>query len=564
MRISPQKSLVFAFATAGLLVSCVQNSNTPLEAITTRAPATASLPAPIAATGATAAERIKTDVSWLADDARNGREAGTPGYDDAADYVAGRFASLGLKPGNDGSYLQPVNLRITKRADDAAYMALRGSDGALIEFTNKVEYLGGRSSSGAPFEVTAPLVFAGYGITGSSHDDYAGLDVNGKIVVIFNGTPSGLNGEESAHLGSGRTKSEIASANGAVGIITISANTDRPQQRWERGVGFPDNGRWGWVSPDGVANGASLNIAPTFALGPVGAAKIFENAPLSFDAVRGLVNEPDPANPVRGFDLAYSATLKGSGNIEDVVSPNVIGVIEGSDPVLKNEVVVLSAHLDHVGNHAARGGGDDTIHNGALDNAMGISTLLEAAGKFKNGDKPRRTILFIAVTAEEKGLVGSDYFAHFPTVPASSIVANVNLDMPLVLYEFTDVIAFGAERSTLGEMVMAAAAKMGIGVVPDPYPNLRLFVRSDHYNFVRQGIPSVFLFMGNGNGGEKVFNDFLSTHYHQPTDDVNLPIRWEDAARWAELNFNIASEIANGDDKPSWKEGDFFGDTFGK
>ena len=514
------------------------------------------------ASDSAAAERIKADVSWLAADARGGRDAGTPGYAAAADYVAQRFAELGVKPGYKGQYLQPVTLRITKRDDEAAYMALKSRDGSTTEFTHKVEFVGGRSAQGKPFAVEAPLVFAGFGVSVPGYDDYAGLDVDGKIVVVFGGAPRALNSEVRAHAGSGRTKAETAAARGAVGMISVSANMNDPEGAWARAVAFPDRGRWGWVHPDGRAKVPADSIAPTVSLGPEGAAKVFDGAPMSFEDVRKIANEQDADNPLRGFPLRMSAELKGSGLITDLTSPNVVGLIEGSDPILKNEVVVLSAHLDHIGKQRPRNGGDDWINNGALDNAMGISTLLEVAKRFKNGDKPRRSIVLVAVTAEEKGLVGSDYFAHYPSLEGKQMVANVNLDMPLVLYDFVDVIAFGAERSSLGELVRAAAAKMNVGVVPDPYPNLSLFVRSDHYNFVRQGVPSVFLFMGTGNGGQETFTNFMQTNYHRPSDDINQSIEWDDAARFATLNFLIASEIANSEETPSWRDGDYFGETY--
>ncbi len=549
---------VVAVGATLLVAACVQNNpQAPGEAVSRTVTSEASSVAPF-----DAANGIKQDVSWLADDARQGREAGTQGYVDAANYVASRFQALGLSAGNGDSYLQDVQLRITKRDDASAFMSITGKDGKTVQFTNKKEFLGGRASQGEAFKVTAPLVFAGFGVSGSSYDDYAGLDVDGKIVVVFNGAPRDMNSEERAHLGSGRTKAETAASKGAVGLISVSANNQNPVEAWERGVNFPDGGRWSWVSPDGVAN-APQGIAPSFAAGPEGATAIFAGAEMSFADVRDLAIAQDPANPLKGFDLPFTATLAGNGQIEDVSSPNVVGILEGSDPELRNEVLVLTAHLDHVGVHEPRGGGEDYIHNGAMDNAMGVSTLLEVARRFQENGGPRRTVAFVAVTAEEKGLIGSDYFANYPTVDPERIVANVNLDMPLVLYPFTDVIAFGAERSSLGEMVRAAGQKMGVELIADPYPNLSLFTRSDHYNFVRKGIPSVFLFLGTGNGGDEVFTNFFATNYHQPQDEVaSLDISWDDAARFAELNYLIAREIADSAVKPEWKEGDFFANEF--
>ena len=216
----------------------------------------------------------------------------------------------------------------------------------------------------------------------------------------------------------------------------------------------------------------------------------------------------------------------------------------------------------------ARGEEEDKINNGALDNASGVSILLETARLLSNMPKaPKRSILFVVVTGEEKGLLGSSYFANNPTVPVMSMVANVNLDMPLILYPFADVVAFGSTHSSLGTIVETATNKIDISLSPDPMPEQALFTRSDHYSFVKQGIPSVFLMTGfkstdeNINGGE-VFGDFLKNHYHQHSDQLDLPIRYDAAAKFALVNMMIGLEIANQDQRPTWNKGDFFGKTF--
>ena len=257
---------------------------------------------------------------------------------------------------------------------------------------------------------------------------------------------------------------------------------------------------------------------------------------------------------------------------QDIYSPNVVGVLRGSDPLLADEYVVYTAHLDHIGElHAENpaNGNDDRINNGALDNASGISVMLETARLFAHGEAPRRSIMFIAVTAEEKGLVGSEYFAMNPTVPIKSIVSEVNLDMPLLLYDFGDVIAFGAEHSSLGETVREAAGSFGTELTPDPFPEQNIFVRSDHYRFVQQGVPSVFLVTGEksldeGIETQPIFEEFLQQHYHKPSDDLNLPIHYGAAARFTRINAKIGEIIANESARPRWHEGDFFGRTYAK
>ena len=546
--------LVSGLAVFALLAACVPHDRIADTPSSTKPQAREIDPALL---NVNPTQSIRADVTWLADDARAGREAGSQGYDDAANWLADRLANLGVRPGNGDSYFQNVTLRTTMRDNDAAGFVITRDNGETITLENRTEYLSGASTDGKPFTVEGDLVFVGHGIVGGGYDDYAGLDVSDKIVVLFNGAPEDLNSEVRAHLGSGRTKARLAAARGARGMLTLSASTNDPELNWTRAIARGDRTGWGWVSPDGVTNDS--DIAPAFQMGPRGAERLFVGSPQSFDEVRAAAAERTVESAFSGFDMPARVVLSGSGITNDLSSPNVVGLIEGSDPDLRNEVVVLSAHLDHVGTYEPRDGGDDHIHNGAMDNAMGIATLIDVARRFQRDGAPKRSILLVAFTAEEKGLIGSDYFAHYPTLDADRLMANVNLDMPLVLYPFTDVIAFGAERSTLGGLVRDAGAKMGVTLIDDPYPDLSLFVRSDHYNFVRQGIPSVFLFLGTGNGGQEVFETFMATNYHRPSDDVNLDISWQDAARFAELNYLIAREIAQSPEKPAWKDGDFFG-----
>lgn len=257
-------------------------------------------------------------------------------------------------------------------------------------------------------------------------------------------------------------------------------------------------------------------------------------------------------------------SLNGASAFSETESPNVVATIEGSDPALADEVVVLSAHLDHVGLTEPKEGESDRVNNGALDNAIGVATILDVARRFKEGPPPRRTIVFAAVTGEEKGLIGADYLARHPTLGGRRMVANVNLDMPVLLYPFTDVIAFGAEQSSLGEAARQAAAAMNVALTPDPIPEEGIFTRSDHFRFVEQGVPAIFLFTGFGNGGEAAFGDFLKNRYHKPSDDLSQPIDYDSAARFAELNYRIAREIADAAEAPHWNSGQYFADRYGR
>jgi Zn-dependent M28 family amino/carboxypeptidase len=320
-----------------------------------------------------------------------------------------------------------------------------------------------------------------------------------------------------------------------------------------------------WLDAKGVPanNFPSLQCDATISM--AAAPKLFARTGIKPDDIyaAAAANKPLPH-----VDLQLSMKAMRSATRSDIKSSNVVGMIEGSDPKLKSEYVVFSAHLDHLGVKPEKQG--DNIFNGAMDNASGVATLLEMARMFSQSPvKPKRSILFIALTGEEKGLLGSAYFANNPTVPASAIVADVNLDMPLLTYNFSSVIAFGAEHSSLKDNVARAAKQLNVSLMKDPWPEQVAFVRSDHYNFVKQGIPAISLGTGTtsfnkNEDGAKAWEDFETHHYHQPSDDMSLPFNFDAAARFAQLNFNIALDVANAKERPSWNKGDFFGDTFKK
>jgi Zn-dependent M28 family amino/carboxypeptidase len=266
----------------------------------------------------------------------------------------------------------------------------------------------------------------------------------------------------------------------------------------------------------------------------------------------------------KGFAIPGKLTIERHSQLEKVSSPNVLAVLPGSDPALANEVVVLMAHLDHDG-VIEKTPGADKIMNGAMDNAAGTATMLEVARAFaQNGVRPKRTILFAAVTAEEDGLLGAEYLAKNPVTGAGKVVAVVNLDMPLLTYDFTDINAFGAEHSTLGPVVAAAAAKAGVTVSPDPMPEESVFTRSDHYKFVVEGVPAVFLATGWAGPGKDKWADFLKNRYHQVTDQADETFDWNAGAKFARINYLIARDIADAPQAPRWYQGNFFGSTFAK
>jgi len=511
---------------------------------------------------ARSAGNIRAHMGFLASDLLQGREAGTPGYDIAAHYVAAQFAQLGLRPAGDkGSYFQTVPLVAFRPVDQGSYV-VRGKDGAAVPLVFGEEVLIGRNTGPVSRKVSAPLVFAGYGVTAPERkrDDYKGLDVKGKIVVVLSGAPSTFQTEERAFYANARTKREAAAKAGAAGLILLSTPKDEQRRPFVEGQRTWQAWSMTWRGPDGVARDSAPNTPGLGSVSVKGAEKLFAGAPRSFAQVIAEADKPK-ADPPR-FPLAASLDVTLKIETRDTPSANVAGLLEGADPKLKDEVVVLSAHLDHVGVTPPVNG--DAINNGALDNAGGIATTLEAARAFvESGQRPKRSVLFLAVTAEEKGLLGAEYFARNPTV-AGPMVANVNLDMPILTYDFTDVVAFGAERSTIGEAVRRAAGRLGVALSPDPMPEEGLFTRSDHFRFVEVGVPSTFLMTGFGNGGEEKFRSFLRDHYHKPSDQLDLPIDYAAGAKFARINYEIARELADQPARPAWLKGDFFGTRFGE
>ncbi|WP_237059940.1 M20/M25/M40 family metallo-hydrolase [Microbulbifer sediminum] len=507
------------------------------------------------------ADHIRHHVEYLAADELAGRETGTPGYRRAAEYVAGQFSALGLQPAGGGSFLQEVPFRRASWEGREPTLVLQGRDGD-ITFHFGEDFVASPPTIAEETATTAGLVFVGFGIDAPEHgiDDYAGLDVDGKIAVFLSGRPTSLSSEVGAHFASSRTKRETAARHGAVGYITL--NTPRREQRWPfaRAVKQRNDASFDWLGADDQPGNAIPGLHPGVYLDMPAARQLFMGAERSLDTVfTEIANGLAP----RGFALPYRASLSSGARHEQVVSPNVVAVLPGSDPELKDEYVVFSAHLDHLGEDP-----EGRIVNGAQDNAAGIAIMLETARLFvESGRAPRRSLMFVAVTAEEKGLLGSDYFARHPPVAPGAMVANINLDMPMLLYPFADIIAFGAEHSSLGGTVARAAARADLKLSPDPMPEQVIFVRSDHYSFVRQGVPAIYLITGREAldpqvDGTAVQNRFFQERYHQHTDEADARVDYVAAQQFARVNYAIAREVADADRKPRWYEGDFFGELF--
>lgn len=513
------------------------------------------------------ASRIKSHIRFLSHDLLEGRDTGARGHEIASLYIATEFKKYGLTPaGDDGTYMQRVNFVQANINQSSINLTLTGAQGDMALSYPK-QFLTSPNPIKEVTQMAGKLVFVGYGIVAADlqHNDYQNMDVKGKVVVALSGKPKSFPSEEGAHFGSSREKLRHASENGAVGFITISTPTAEKVRPYQNLLNFLHTPSVRWLDKDGNPSGVYPQIKGTAYFSKESARLVFADAEKNLEQIYSLLDQDESP---KGFDLPMEIKLESKSTHKFISSPNVAATLEGSDPILKNQYVVYSAHSDHIG--FAKTVKKDKINNGAMDNASGTSVLLETARLFSQLDeRPKRSILFLAVTGEEKGLLGSDYYAQNPTVPVGSMAANVNLDMPILTYEFADVIAFGADHSDMKSSVAKAADKVGLELSPDPMPDQALFTRSDHYSFVKQGIPAVFLVPGFKSAspdidGSKQFSHFLKTNYHKPGDDFNQAFNWKAATKFAEVNYHIGLTLANQAQRSSWNEGDFFGDTFSK
>lgn len=519
-------------------------------------------PHAVAAEVSADANALRSHLEFLASDALEGRDTGSRGHEIAAQYIAARFKALGLEPaGDDGTYYQRIAFRRSTLIDSSASMTVDTGENT-VELEYGEEFLTGPSAYTTESSVTAPVVFVGYGLVSEEFglNDYANVDVDGKIVMMVSGRPEELPSEEGAHLNSSKTK--FAAERGAVGIITLHTPMREEVRPFKVSAMYQRAPRVTWLNPQGEPNLTYKNLQGSAYVDYRAAEPLFANAAISMEEVFAQLEKGEQPKP---FELNTTVTLSRKSAHEEISSPNVAAILPGSDPDLRDEYVLYTAHSDHIGVTQDLSQ-DDHINNGAMDNASGVSVLLETARMFVEANqRPKRSILFLSVTAEERGLLGADYFAHYPTVPLQQIVANVNLDMPVLLYDFADVIAFGSTHSTLGESVAEAAGQYGIELSEDPMPEQAIFTRSDHYPFVKKGVPAVFLMTGFTAKGEdqdggKIWGEFFAEHYHRPSDQPSLPINYEAGVVFTNINYEIGKTIANDEQRPRWLPDSFFAD----
>jgi hypothetical protein len=416
--------------------------------------------------------------------------------------------------------------------------------------------------------VTADVVFAGYGVTAPElgYDDYAGLEVQGKIVAVLGfDSPPSFPPAVRAYFKDHDVKRANAASHGAIGVLYVRSPAGETRWPWagvlrELSIGWNS---LRWLQADDRPGGLDDELRVFGILNRSGAEALFANEKHGLDEVFAAAEKGVPLR----FVLSKNATIKFHSRHERVESDNVVALLEGSDLVLENEYVLYSTHIDHLGIGDPVEG--DSIYNGAMDNAGGCAVLLEVARAFTtSSERPKRSVVFLFVTAEETGMLGSDYFAWHPTIPIGNIVADINIDGGTSLTPLTDIIAWGAEHSSLQTSVQRAASQAGFTVSPDPFPEEGVFVRSDQFSFVKKGIPSVFVDVGvrstqPGVDGLSLLKQWLVTTYHSPKDDLSQPIDYETSARFARFVFRLGRAISMDSERPRWNDNDFFGKKSG-
>ncbi|MFY9349194.1 MAG: M28 family metallopeptidase [Sphingobium sp.] len=490
-------------------------------------------------------------VEALAGDSMEGRGTGTPGYDRAADYVIAQLKALGLKPAGIDGYKQPVAFVEQVVQSDRSSAALVGAQGEkALSVPGDLIFSGGGGP--VPEAIDAPMVFAGYGLhlPEVGHDDFAGLDLKGKIVVVVSGGPASISGALKSHARSERAK--WLAEQGALGLVSL-VTPKQVEIPWDRRIALAS-------APALYYADATLRETQAPFLGaqldPAKSALLFEGSGNDFAAIAAAA---DASAPVASFPLAQRLKARVAATRRDLSSPNLIAVMPGSDPKLKSEYVVLSAHLDGYGVGTPIKG--DAIYNGAFDNSSGVASLLEIARALKAGKvKPKRSILFAIVTAEEKGLLGSRYFARRPTVPGKSIVADLNFDMALPIFPLTSVTPVGYDQSSLGQDAAAVSQAMNLPIVPDPFPDRNVFIRSDQYAFIREGIPALFFKYGFKGGTPEAETEkaWRANIYHSPFDDLKQPVLPAESAKLNAYVTAVTLRVANAPARPHWNEDSFF------
>ena len=492
-------------------------------------------------------------VKFLADDSIEGRDTGSEGLRKAQAYAVEQLQKAGLEPAGTKGYYQPIQfLQFQVDETNSSLSLINGGQPKALSFADDA-FISARSTR-ISATISAPLVFIGYGlrIPEKNLDELAGLDVKGKVVVYLAGSPSDIPTALASHYQTIAERWKSLRAAGAIGTIAIMnpASMDIP---WSRVSLNRNHVSMDLVDPE-FNETQGMQIAITF--NPASAEALFAGSGHAFAEIAALGKD---RKPLPHFSLATSLKADAAILNKSIESANLVAKLPGTDPVLKNEFIVLSAHIDHIGIGEPING--DRIYNGAMDNGSGSALVLDLATDLKaHPEKSGRSILFLLVTAEEKGLLGSKYFAAHPTVPPKSIVADINVDMFLPIVPLKILKIEGIEESDLGTRAAAIAQSLGVKPIADPEPLRNAFIRSDQYSFIKKGVPAVKIDVGFelGTPEQKIFKDWLTNRYHAPSDDINQPVDLRAAALYEEIIRRLLFDTANTPAPPQWKPDSFF------
>ncbi|MBA3849733.1 MAG: peptidase M28 [Opitutus sp.] len=516
----------------------------------------------------TSAARILERVRVLASDEFEGRAPGTPGEDKTIAYLVGEFQKLGLQPGNpEGGFLQNATLVGITTAPTLQFER----DGVTLKMDNLTEFVGPSSRQVPRAEAKdTDVVFVGYGIVAPEFgwDDYKGVDVRGKTVVMLindppvtdpatgQPDPQMFGGRAMTYYGRWTYKYEIAAAKGAAACLIVH---ETGPAAYPFAVVTASRARENFEISRLDKNAGNVAMEGWLTLDA--ARRLFSSCGKDYD----LAKQAALSRDFRPIELGAKASFVVENRLRNVASRNVVALIPGSDPRLRDEFVIYTAHWDHLGREPKLPG--DQIYNGAADNAAGVAVMLEIAQgmmALPPEKRPKRSVLFLSVTAEEKGLLGAKYYAENPLYPLNRTLANINMDGANQYGPTSDLVVVGYGATTIDDLAAAIAAQQGRTVNGDPRPELGSYYRSDHFEFAKVGVPAFYGRSGRHFIGlpedyaDQLINDYIAHRYHKVTDEVQPDWTFEGAAQDAAFLLELGLRIANGDTWPQWREGNEF------